>query len=112
LHISVNVRGSDILVSFDVVTLLTNIPAEEVLEFTGNKLLESDKLAESSVLEVDAIMELLEVCLKTTHFEVDSKFFPPPPKKKKKAWLWGALCLQWKATTFWGILKTSAGYAE
>ena len=30
LHISVNVRGSDILVSFDVVTLFTNIPAEEV----------------------------------------------------------------------------------
>jgi hypothetical protein len=30
LHISVNVRGSDILVSFDVVTLFTNIQAEEV----------------------------------------------------------------------------------
>jgi hypothetical protein len=35
----------------------TNVPAEQVLEIIGNKLLESDKLAQSSVLEVDAIME-------------------------------------------------------
>jgi hypothetical protein len=27
------------------------------------------------VLEVDAIMELLEVCLKTTYFQADDKFF-------------------------------------
>jgi len=50
LHFSLNFRGSDILVSFDVVRLYTNIPAEEILEIIGNKLLESDKLAESSAL--------------------------------------------------------------
>jgi hypothetical protein len=57
LHISVNVRGSDIPVSFDVVRLITNISAKKVFEIIGKKLLESDKLAESSILEVDAIME-------------------------------------------------------
>jgi hypothetical protein len=68
LNITVNIRGLGKLVSFDVVRLFTNIPAEEALEIIGNKLLESDKLAKCSVLEVDAIMELLEVCLKTTYF--------------------------------------------
>ena len=34
-------------------------------------------MAESSVLAVDAIMELLEVCLKTKYFQVDKKFFQP-----------------------------------
>jgi hypothetical protein len=46
------------------------------------------------VPEVDAIMELLEVChkiikLQTSNWQVLSQ------KKKKKAWLWGARCFQW-----------------
>jgi hypothetical protein len=32
-------------------------------------------LAERSALQVEAIMELLEVCLRTTYFQVDDKFF-------------------------------------
>jgi hypothetical protein len=32
-------------------------------------------LAERSVLQVEAIMELLAVCLRTTYFQVDDKFF-------------------------------------
>jgi hypothetical protein len=51
-------------------------------------LLESDRLAESSVLEVDAIMELLEVCLKTKYFQVDNKFFQ---KKKERKHGYGEL---------------------
>jgi hypothetical protein len=38
-------------------------------------LLESDKLAERSVLEMNVIMELLEVYLKTKYFQADDKFF-------------------------------------
>jgi len=47
------------LVSSDVVSLLTNVPVEEFLDVIRNKLLEYDTLAEQSVLEVDAIRELL-----------------------------------------------------
>jgi hypothetical protein len=32
-------------------------------------------LAERSVLQVEGIKELLEVCLRTTYFHVDDKFF-------------------------------------
>jgi len=63
---SVNVRESDILASFDVVSLFTEVPFEEVLNIIRNKLWEDDTLAENSVLWVDAIMELLELCLITT----------------------------------------------
>jgi hypothetical protein len=55
---SVKIRDPDILVSFDVVSLLTNVPVEEVLDVIRKKLLENDKLAEQSFLEVDAIREL------------------------------------------------------
>jgi hypothetical protein len=58
------------------------------LEIVRNKLLEDDTLAEHLVLEVDAIMELLEVCHKTTTFQLTGY------STKKRAWLWGALCFQ------------------
>jgi hypothetical protein len=58
---SVNVRETDILFSFDVVSLSTNVLMEEVLNIR-KELREDDTLVERSVLGVDAIMQLLEVC--------------------------------------------------
>jgi hypothetical protein len=76
--------GSDILVSFDTFSPLANVPVEEVLEIIKNKLPEDDTLAEHLVLEVDAIMELLEVCHKTTNFQLRSS------STKRRA-----LCFHW-----------------
>jgi hypothetical protein len=87
---SVNVQGSDILVSFDIVSLFTNILVEEVLKIIKDKLQEGNTLAECSDLEVDAVLELQEVCLKTTYFQVDHRFF-----QQRRVWLWGILCLHW-----------------
>jgi hypothetical protein len=42
----VNVQGSDILVSFDVVSLFINVPVEEALDIIRNKWLEDETLAE------------------------------------------------------------------
>jgi hypothetical protein len=65
----------DTLVSFDVVSLFTNVPVDKALQVIRNKLQNDHTLTERSSLEVGAIMELLEVCLKTTYFQVDDKFF-------------------------------------
>jgi hypothetical protein len=72
---SVNVQSLDSLVSFDVVSLFTNVPVDKALQVIRNKLHNDDKLAEWPVLQVEAIMELLEVCLRTIYFQVDDKFF-------------------------------------
>jgi hypothetical protein len=71
---SVNLQSLDNLISFDV-SLFTNVPVNEALQVIRNKLHNDDILAERSVLLVEAIMELLEVCLRTTYFQVDDKFF-------------------------------------
>jgi hypothetical protein len=68
-------QSSHTLVSFDVVSLFTNVPVDEALQVIRNKLYNDDTLAELSVLQVEAIMELLEVCLRTTYFQGDDKFF-------------------------------------
>jgi hypothetical protein len=72
---SVNLQSLDTLISFDNVSLYTNVPADEVLQFIYNKLHNNDTLAERSALQAKAITDLYEVCLRTTHFQVDDKFF-------------------------------------
>jgi hypothetical protein len=42
----------------------------------SSKILEIDEnLGNRSLLSVDAVVELLGVCLKTTYFQVDSEFY-------------------------------------
>jgi hypothetical protein len=56
---SVNLQSADTLVSFDV-SLFTNVPVTESLQVIRNKLHNDNTLPERSVLQVEAIMELLE----------------------------------------------------
>jgi hypothetical protein len=74
---SVNLQSPDTLISFDDDSIFTNVPIEEALQVIRNKLHNDNTLAEQSVLQVEAIMEPLEVCLRTTseYFQVDNKFF-------------------------------------
>jgi hypothetical protein len=96
----VNLQSQETLISFDVVNLFTNVPVDGALHVIRNKLHNDDMLVERSVLQVKAIMELLEVCLRTTYFQVDDKSF-----KKKTAWLWGALYHPSLVTYKWSILR-------
>jgi hypothetical protein len=68
---SVNVQT---LVSFDVVSLFTNVPIDEALQIIRSRLYIDNTLVEWSVLQVEAIMELLKFCFRATYFQVDAKF--------------------------------------
>jgi hypothetical protein len=72
---SANLQSSDTLVSFDVVSLFAHVPVDEALQVIRNKLQNDDTLAELFPLQGEAIEELLDVCLRTTYFQVDDKFF-------------------------------------
>jgi hypothetical protein len=56
------------------IILFTNILVDKALQVIRIKLHNEDMLADLSVLQVEAYMELLEVCLRTTYFQVDNKF--------------------------------------
>jgi hypothetical protein len=58
-----------------VVSLFTNVPVDEVLDVIKDLLTEDQTLAQRCPLQVDGIMELLEMCLRTTYFQVEDKFF-------------------------------------
>lgn len=57
-------QESNIIKSFD-----------EALKVIRNKLHNDDTLVERSVLQIETIVEMLEVCLRTEYFQVDDKSF-------------------------------------
>jgi hypothetical protein len=69
------VQTTDILVSFDVVSLFTYVPINEALQVIWNKLSLDDTLPNWSSLHIEDIMELLEVCVRTTYFQVEDRFY-------------------------------------
>jgi hypothetical protein len=72
---SINFQSLDNVDSFDDVSLFTKVPVNEVLRVISSKLRKNYILVEWSALQPEAIMELLEVCLRTTYFQLDDKFF-------------------------------------
>ena len=66
---------SEIMVSFDVKSLFTNVPIDKTLEVIGNKLINDQSLEERSVLSPEQITKLVEVCLKTTYFVYNSEYY-------------------------------------
>jgi hypothetical protein len=62
---SVNLQAIDTLASYDAVSLFTNVPVDEALQVMRNKFHKDATLAERSLLQVEAIMELLEFYLRT-----------------------------------------------
>jgi hypothetical protein len=68
---SINHHSLDILFSFDV-SLFTDVPADEALLVIRNKLRNDYTLVERSALQPEAIIKLLEVCLRTTYQVDDS----------------------------------------
>jgi hypothetical protein len=71
----INLQNGDYLVSFDVVSLFTNVPMEEILQVIRNRLSMDHSFPERSSLQVEDVMELLDICLTTTYFQFEDKFY-------------------------------------
>ena len=69
------VAADEILVSFDVTSLFTNVPTDEAVDVIHRRLLEDEELEERTPLSPDRIAELLRLCLKSTYFSYDGEFY-------------------------------------
>ena len=63
------------LVSFDVESLFTNVPVDESVEVIRNLLRNDNTLEEKTAMDADRIAELLELCLRSTYFCFQDKFY-------------------------------------
>ena len=65
----------EILVSFDVVSLFTNVPVDEVCTIAKERLLLDNTLHLRITLSRENIYVLLKLCLSTTWFQLREKFY-------------------------------------
>ena len=70
----VHLAEDEVLVSFDVVSLFTNVPIGATLQVIQERLTEDESLGDRTPLSAGRVAELLEVCLKSTYFQLRGRF--------------------------------------
>ena len=63
-----NLDGSEIMVSFDVVSLFMRVPVQDVVDVICSKLSEDETLLDRSELEVESLRKLILTCLECRYF--------------------------------------------
>lgn len=69
------ITDTDMLVSFDVESLFTNIPVNETLTIIETRLNNDNTLKSRTKLPVNVIMELLKLCTESNYFELEGQFY-------------------------------------
>lgn len=72
---NMKVTTNDILVSFDVESLFTNIPVKETLNIIEERLNNEPNLADRTNLPVHVIIELLTLCTDSNYFELNGQIY-------------------------------------
>ena len=72
---SETLNSDQVLVSFDVVTLFTEIPVDLAIKVAERRLTEDVSLSQRTSLPVEDIINLLSFCLKTTYFMFEGNYF-------------------------------------
>ena len=61
--------------SFDIKSLFTNVPVQEVLGVIHRKLLADESLGKRTALSADQVTHLLHICLQTTYFLYKGEYY-------------------------------------
>ncbi|KAG5891991.1 hypothetical protein JTB14_007739 [Gonioctena quinquepunctata] len=69
------IQDGDLLVSFDVESLFTNVPIDKTLEIVKKRLENDTSLKTRTKLDVSAIIELLKLCTEKTYFQFKNEFY-------------------------------------
>ena len=96
---SVHVESDEILVSFYVSSLFTNVPVGEAVSVIGERLREDKTLGDMTSLSREQIADLLEMCLKSTYFSFGGNFY-------EQVWRWAPQSLLWWPTSTWSSLRS------
>lgn len=70
-----NIDPNHTLVSFDVVSLFTNVPVDKTLTIVRHRLENDNTLTERTNLNIGTILELLTICVKTTYFQYNNEYY-------------------------------------
>lgn len=68
-------QEDEVVTSYDVAALFTSFPPDVSIQVVRNRLESDQTLQERTKLSVDNLVELIELCLKTTYFSFGGKFY-------------------------------------
>ena len=74
IHTSQKLNG-EVLISFDVVSLFTNIPTDLAIQIAHRHLEADDTLEDRTNLDVNNIILLLELCLNATYLQFQQLYY-------------------------------------
>ena len=69
-----NVPDSEVLVSFNVVSLFTRVPTSRAIQVTRDRLMNDPSLPDRTSLAVDDICSLLQLWLEATYLALKAKY--------------------------------------
>ena len=69
------IQKDEIMVSFDVVSLFTNVPRDLAIEVVSKLLSSDESLQDRTNLSVQSILPLLAVCLETTYLSFRGQYY-------------------------------------
>ena len=70
-----SLRESDIMASFDIVSLFTRIPVDEALQVIRELLLRDETLTDRTTIPTPDLCHLIELCLKSTYFKFGDSYY-------------------------------------
>ena len=71
----IHLQPTEVMVSFDVKALFTNVPTDEALQVIHCLLLEDELLGNRTELTADQVTHCLDLCIRTTYFMYGGEYY-------------------------------------
>ena len=71
----IKVQDDEVMASYDVLSLFTNVPVDESVHIIRSKLQDDETLEDRTPLSPNRVAELLELCQKSTYFSYSGDFY-------------------------------------
>ena len=71
----ISLEETDVMASFDVVSLFTRVPVNEALLVISQRLQQDDTLKDRTSIPIPDLCALVELCLKSTYFQFGKSFY-------------------------------------
>ena len=71
----VSLEETDVMASFDVISLFTRVPVDEALLVISKRLQQDDTLKDRTSIPTPNLCVLVELCLKSTYFQFGKSYY-------------------------------------
>ena len=71
----IRIEPQDQMISIDVTNIFTQVPVDEALRVVEERLSADDSLKERTSIPTPQLIELIELCLRSTYFQFQDRCF-------------------------------------